>query len=276
MTTIDVFTAGPAPRTSPQPVSPRWWLSDAWQMALRNFRRIQRTPELIMFALVQPIVFILLFAFVFGGAIDVGDQTTYRQFLMPGIFVMMILFSSVSATTVTLAEDMQRGIIDRFRSMPMTQSSVLFGRTGSEVVRSGITLLVMVVMGLLVGFRFQSGIGAAIVGVALLLLFGYAFSWLGAVLGLTAPSTEAAQSAGTFWLFPFAFVSSAFVPTPSMPGWLRVYADNSPITVTVNALRDLFERGEFGTSAWLSLAWSVGILILFAPLAVYLYGRRSA
>jgi ABC transporter DrrB family efflux protein len=274
ITVADVY-AGPAVSADASSTSVRWWLSDAWQMAQRNLRRIQRTPELLLYAFIQPVMFILLFAFVFGGAIEVGG-VSYRQFLMPGIFVMMVLFSSVAATTVTLAEDMQRGIVDRFRSMPMTRSSVLVGRTGSEVVRSVIALLVMIVMGLLIGFRFEGGFAAALAGLGLLLLFGYAFSWVGAVLGLTAPTAEAAQSAGTFWLFPFAFVSSAFVPTGSMPGWLQVYADHSPVTVTVDALRAAFERGEFGSAAWQSLAWSAGILLVFAPLATMIYRRRNA
>lgn len=271
----DVFAEGPSVPTDADATKVSWWLIDAWLMAARNLRRIQRTPELLMYAVVQPVMFILLFAYVFGGAIDVegGD---YKQFLMPGIFVMMVLFSSVSATTVTLAEDMQRGIIDRFRSMPMTQSSVLVGRTASEVVRTGITVAIMIVMGLVIGFRFHGGLAYALLGIALLLLFGYAFSWLGSVLGLTAPSVEAAQSAGTFWLFPFAFVSSAFVPTQSMPGWLQVYADHSPVTVTVNALRDCFMHGTFGSDGVQSLLWSAGILIVFAPLATVLYKRRSA
>lgn len=275
ITATDVFTAGPVVPAAAGSNGVRWWLSDAGLMAVRNLRRIQRTPELIIYAFVQPVMFIVLFAYVFGGAIDVAG-TGYKQFLMPGIFVMMVLFSSVSATTVTLSEDMQRGIIDRFRSMPMTQSSVLVGRTGSELVRAAITLVVMIAMGLLIGFRFRGGASAAVAGFALLLLFGYAFSWLGAVLGLTAPSVEAAQSAGTFWLFPFAFISSAFVPTESMPGWLQAYADHSPVTVTVNALRDCFDRGELGSAAWQSVAWSVGILVVFAPLATRLYCRRSS
>ncbi|MER7004784.1 ABC transporter permease [Dactylosporangium sp. NPDC000555] len=273
VSTTGVFASGPVTRDATS-TSPRWWLSDAWQMALRNLRRIQRTPELVMYAVVQPLMFILLFAYVFGGAINVGG-VGYRQFLMPGIFVMMVLFSSVAATTVTLAEDMQRGIIDRFRSMPMTRSSVLVGRTLSELIRTLVAVVVMIIMGLVIGFRFHGGFGAAIGGFALLLLFGTAFAWIGAVLGLTAPSTEAASSAGTVWLFPFAFISSAFVPTGSMPGWLRVYADHSPVTVTVNALRDAFERGQFGSAAWQSLIWSVCLLAVFAPLATTLYARRS-
>ncbi|HEU5109516.1 MAG TPA: ABC transporter permease, partial [Micromonosporaceae bacterium] len=275
MATVDTFAAGPAVPKDATSTSARWWVSDAWQMGLRNLRRIQRTPELVLYALVQPVMFILLFAYVFGGAINVQGQGGYKQFLMPGIFVMMVLFSSVAATTVTLAEDMQRGIVDRFRSMPMTRSSVLVGRTGSEVVRSAIAVVVMTLLGLLIGFRFHGGVGAAIGGLALLLLFGYAFSWLGAMLGLTAPTAEAAQSAGTMWLFPFAFISSAFVPTASMPGWLQVYADHSPVTVTVDALRAAFDRGEFGSSAWQSLAWSIGLLVVFAPLATWIYGKRN-
>ena len=273
MATVYVFAAGPTVPDDAMSTSPKWWLSNAWQMALRNLRRIQRTPELVLYAFIQPIMFILLFAYVFGGAIAVDN---YKQFLMPGIFVMMVLFSSVAATTVTLAEDMQRGIVDRFRSMPMTRSSVLVGRTGSEVVRTLVTVIVMIILGLIIGFRFLGGFGPALAAIVLLLLFGYAFSWVGAVLGLTAPTAEAAQSAGTVWLFPFAFVSSAFVPTESMPGWLQAYANYSPVTVTVDALRGAFGSGELGAAAWQSLAWSIGLLVIFAPLATMIYRRRNA
>ncbi|WP_171116195.1 MULTISPECIES: ABC transporter permease [Streptomyces] len=251
-----------------------WWLSDAWQMALRNFRHLMRSPELVMFSLVQPVMFILLFAYVFGGAINVEDGN-YPQFLLPGILVQMVLFGSVAGTTIGIATDMERGLMDRFRSMPMSRSAVLVGRTVSEVVRNVVAVLVVVLMGLLIGFRFQGGFLPALGGVALLLLFGYALTWVGAMIGLSVPNAEAAQSAGLIWIFPFSLISSAFVPTNSMPGWLQVYADASPMTTTVNALRDLFNGNAAGTDVLLTVGWSVLLVAVFAPLATRKYSLHS-
>nr|CAJ34359.1 ABC transporter (permease subunit) [Micromonospora sp. ML1] len=251
-----------------------WWLSDAWQMALRNLRHLTRSPELVMFSLVQPVMFILLFAYVFGGAINV-EGGNYPQFLLPGILVQMVLFGSVAGTTIGISTDMDRGLMDRFRSMPMSRSAVLVGRTLSEILRNVVSMLVVVLMGLLIGFRFQGGVLSALGGLALLLLFGYALTWVGAMIGLSVPNPEAAQSAGLIWIFPFSLISSAFVPTESMPTWLRVYADASPMTATVNALRDLFNGNPPGLDVLLTVAWSVLLITIFAPLATRKYSLRS-
>lgn len=270
-TTVELQEAAvsPAPRRGIG-----WWLTSVLEMARRNLRHILRSPELVMYGLMQPVMFILLFTFVFGGAINVpgGD---YTQFLLPGIFVQLVLFGSVAGTTVGVCTDMNSGIMDRFRSMPISRSAVLVGRTVSEVLRYVVSLAVMVVVGILVGFRFLDGFLPALAGLALLLFFGYALSWLGAYVGMSSSSPEAAQSAGLIWMFPFSFISSAFVPTESMPGWLQVYANHSPMTTAVNSLRGLFNGTPVASDVIATIAWSVGILLLFATLSVRKYRSQS-
>lgn len=270
-TTVELQQAAvsPAPRRGIG-----WWLTSVLEMARRNLRHILRSPELVMYGLMQPVMFILLFTFVFGGAINVpgGD---YTQFLLPGIFVQLVLFGSVAGTTVGVCTDMNSGIMDRFRSMPISRSAVLVGRTVSEVLRYVVSLAVMVVVGILVGFRFLDGFLPALAGLALLLFFGYALSWLGAYVGMSSSSPEAAQSAGLIWMFPFSFISSAFVPTESMPGWLQVYANHSPMTTAVNSLRGLFNGTPVASDVIATIAWSVGILLLFATLSVRKYRSQS-
>ncbi|WP_433696940.1 ABC transporter permease [Nocardiopsis sp. CA-288880] len=253
-----------------------WWFTDIWLMAQRNLRRILRSPDvLVMYAVVQPVMFILLFVFVFGGAIQVpgGD---YTQFFVPGIFVQMIVFTAVAIVTVGVAEDMQRGVMDRFRSLPMSRASILIGRVTSEVLRNLIALAVMVVCGLVIGFRFQGDLGQILGGFALLLLFGFSFSWLGAVAGLLLRSVEAAQSGMLAWLFPFAFISSIYVPVESMPGWLQAYAAHSPVTLITDTLRAWFNGQDAGSSPWLSAAWSVGMVLVLLPIAVVRLRRLSS
>ncbi|MFF7243017.1 ABC transporter permease [Embleya sp. NPDC008237] len=250
-----------------------WWFSDAGEMALRNLKHLRRTPDLMMYALIQPVMFILLFRYVLGGAIDVpgGD---YGQFLLPGIFVQMVLFGSVAGTAVGVADDMSKGIMDRFRSMPVSRSAVLAGRTFSELARTLVAVVVMVVVGLLVGFRFD-GDPLPMAGAFLLLFaFGYAFSWLAALIGMAVSGPEAAQAGGTAWLFPFTFVSSVFVPVSSMPGWLRPYAEHSPVTVVVDTLRAWLGGTDAGSAGWQSLAWTLGIATICAPLAVARYRNK--
>ncbi|MFI6394632.1 ABC transporter permease [Nonomuraea sp. NPDC050547] len=254
---------------------PRWWLRDAWLMAGRNTRRIVRAPGLLlMYALIQPVVFILLFAYVFGGAIEVpgGD---YVQALIPAVFVQMILFSSIGAVAVGLAEDMRNGVMDRFRSLPMTRSSVLLGRIASEVLRGVITLTVMLGCGLLVGFRFHGSPGRIAAGFGLLLAFGFAFSWVAAWIGLMARSGEAAQGMGLVWVLPFTFVSSAFVPTATMPGPVRAFADHSPVTAMVDTLRAWFSGREAGEAALVTAVWILALTAVFMTLAVLRLRRTS-
>jgi len=251
-----------------------WWLTGMTEMAKRNIRHIVRSPELVSYGLIQPVMFILLFTYVFGGAMQVPGSD-YKQFLLPGIFVQLVLFGSVAGATVGVATDMQIGLMDRFRSMPISRSSVLVGRTTSEVLRNVVSLTVMVAVGLLIGFRFLDGIGPALGGLALLLFFGFALTWLGAYVGLLVSSPEAAQGAGLTWMFPFSFISSAFVPTETMPGWLQAYAERSPMTTMVNSLRGLFNGDPVGSDIVQTIAWSVGIIVVFAPLAVRKYRTRS-
>lgn len=274
------FAGSPDPgtetTTGPSPAHEvRGWFTDALLITQRNIKQFLRTPQLIMYSVIQPVVFILLFAYVFGGAIDVPGND-YLQFLLPGIFVQMVLFGAVGGAAVGTAEDKQRGITDRFRSLPMTRTSVPLGRAFAELARSLIAIVLMVVIAVLVGFRFEGALVMIVAGFLLLLFFGFAFSWLAAAIGMAAPNAEAAQGLGTIWLFPFTFVSSAFVPTESMPGWLRVYADHSPMTVAVDTLRAWFHGQPADGSFIACLAWSVGIIAVFLPYTVYRYSRLSS
>jgi ABC-2 type transport system permease protein/oleandomycin transport system permease protein len=252
----------------------RWWFSDAWVVTLRHVRRIPRQPDMLVFATIQPIMFIVLFVYVFGGAIGKsvpgGD---YAQFLMPGIFVQTVVFGWVAATGIGIASDMEKGIMDRFRSLPMTRTSVLLGHSVADVVRNIMTVAVMVVVGLLVGFRFEGGTLEAVAGVVLLLFFGFAFSWVAALIGLSVSSVEAAQSGGFLWLFPLTFASSAFAPVETMPAWLQAFAEHNPVTVTVDTLRGLFNGTPLGNEGWEALAWAVGVIAVFLPLSVLKFRR---
>ena len=251
-----------------------WAFADALVLAKRNLLQIPRIPEQLIFSTIQPVMFVLLFRYVFGGAINTGS-TSYVNFLMAGIFVQTVAFGSV-ATGIGLAEDLQRGLVDRFRSLPMSRSAVLTGRTIADLVRNLFVVLVMLIVGLLVGFRPQGSPLGWLAGAGLMLSFGYAISWLAATIGLLVRSVEAAQSAGFIWLFPLTFASSAFVPTSSMPGWLRNFANNQPVTLVVDTVRAFVLDRPVGSEGWQALLWCVGILIVFVPLAVWAYGRRTA
>ena len=252
-----------------------WALSDGLVLAKRNLVQIPRIPELLVFATIQPVMFVLLFRYVFGGAIDVGGGTSYVNFLMAGIFVQTVAFGSVS-TGVGLAEDLQRGLVDRFRSLPMSRSAVLTGRTVADLVRNAFTVAVMLFVGLLVGFRPEAGVAGWTAAIGLLLLLSFAFSWVGAAIGLLVRSVEAAQSAGFIWLFPLTFASSAFVPTDGMVGPLRAFANNQPITQIVDAVRGFLLGQPVGSAGWQAFAWCAGILLVFVPLSVSLYRRTTA
>ena len=252
-----------------------WALADGLVLAKRNLVQIPRVPELLVFATIQPVMFVLLFRYVFGGAIDVGGGTSYVDFLMAGIFVQTVAFGSMT-TGIGLAEDLQKGLVDRFRSLPMSRSAVLTGRTVADLARNAFVILVMLVVGLLVGFRPEAGVTGWAAAICLLLLFSFAFSWIAATIGLLVRSVEAVQQASFIWLFPLTFASSAFVQTDGMPGWLRAFADNQPITQVVDAVRGLLLDRPVGSAGWLALAWCVGILLVFVPLSVSLYRRVAA
>jgi len=248
-------------------------LSDSAVITKRNLIKVKRVPDLVVFATLSPIMFVLLFRYVFGGAIATPGES-YVNYLMPGIFAQTVAFGAV-ASGIGLAEDLRRGIIDRFRSLPMARSAVLVGRTVSDLVRNFAVVMVMYIVGLLVGFRPEGSITAQVLAFLLLLLTSFAFSWIGVVIALSMKTVEAVQSAGFIWLFPLTFASSAFVPTDSMPTWLQVFADNQPFTIVVNAVRALFLDQPVGNYVWLTLAWMIGIAAVMIPLATRQYRRRN-
>jgi ABC-2 type transport system permease protein/oleandomycin transport system permease protein len=249
----------------------RMAISDTLVLAKRNFLRIPRAPDLLLAFTVQPIMFVLLFAYVFGGAIPTPGHS-YIDFLIPGILVQTMAFGGF-VTAMGIAEDLRKGLVDRFRSLPMARSAVLAGRTLADVATNAISITVMLVVGVIIGFGFESTLLHVVAGILLLLLFGYAFSWVFAFIGLTSSSPEAAQSLGFILIFPLTFVSSAFVPPETMPAALRWFAEWNPFSTTVNAIRALFIGDPAGNSVWGAVAWSLGIAAFFAFLAVTKYKR---
>ncbi|WP_371665125.1 ABC transporter permease [Streptomyces sp. NBC_01241] len=250
---------------------------DSWVIARRNLRRMARIPEIVVFGLMQPVMFVLLFSYVMGGAIRVPGGG-YREFLMAGIFAQTVTFA-VAGASAGIAEDVTKGLVDRFRSLPMARSAVLAGRTLADAVQTAFILLVLAMVALLVGWRVHHGVLQALGAFVLLLLLGYAFSWIGALIGLSVRSPEAATSAGLIWLFPLTFLSNAFVPVNTMPGWLQAIAYWNPFSATVQACRKLFGNpGADGGHSWpmrhpveASTLWSLLILALFSWLSVRKY-----
>jgi ABC-2 type transport system permease protein/oleandomycin transport system permease protein len=228
----------------------------------------------MFFSAVQPVMFVLLFRYVFGGSIQTPG-TEYVNYLMPGIFVQVVLFGG-ALTAVGLATDLKEGVIDRFRTLPMARSAVLAGRTLADLVRNVFVVILMVGVGLLVGFRFHGSAAADVGALLLVLAFGYAFSWVFAAVGLAVKDPETAQVAGFIPLFPLVFASSAFVPVANMPGWLQAFANNQPVSVTVNSARSLLSGVSASHWLWQSIAWSLGIFVVFVVLAVRIYGRTSS
>lgn len=248
-------------------------ISDISVMVRRNLLRYRRLPQLIVFSFIQPIMFVLLFAYVFGGAIKTPG-VNYINYLLPGILVQTVLFGSMM-TGVGLADDLSRGMIDRFRSLPMVRSAVLAGRTISEVIRNIFVFILMTLVGLAIGFRIEHGLPEFGMAMLLTLFFGFAFSWISATIGLSLKSVETAQTAGFVWVFPLAFASSIFVPIQSMKGFIRVFAEHNPITYTVNSVRGLALGTPIGNDIWYALLWIAGILVLFIPLAIRSYRKIS-
>ena len=257
------------------PSGPAWLLRDSWTEAVRHLRAMPRNPELLVFATVQPVMFILLFVYVFGGSITVPGYPDYTQYLIPGIFAQTVLFGS-SFTGVGLAEDLSKGIIDRLRSLPMYQSGVLIGRTMSDVARNLLTFVVMLLVAFAVGFRIEGTVVEALAATLLLLFFSYAFSWIQAWVGLSVGSVEAANSAGFLWMFPLTFVSSAFVDPQSMPSWLEPIAEANPFTKVTDATRALYNGRSAGNDAWIAFAWAVGIIVVFAWLSARKFARSAS
>ena len=219
--------------------------------------RIPRAPDLLLSFTVQPIMFVLLFVYVFGGAIQTPGFD-YVDFLMPGIIVQTMAFGGF-VTALALADDMKKGLIDRFRSLPMARSAVLAGRTLADIATNLLSIFIMLAVGLLVGFSFDANVVEIVAGIGLLLLFGYAFSWVFAYLGLTASSPESAQALGFMAIFPLTFASSAFVPVESMPDWLQAFAEVNPFTVMTDAIRALWLDAPAGDNVWLATVWSLGL-----------------
>ena len=265
-------------RPAPTHATAMTWIADSWQMVKRNLIHIRRTPELLLDVTLSPIMFVLLFNFVFGGAIKVGGQGgasgQYINFLMAGIFVQTIAFAGIY-TGVLLANDLKSGMIDRFRSLPMAQSSVLTGRTLTDLLRATLAVAIMWIVGMLVGFRPSGGVLGAAGAIGVMLLFGFALSWVGVAMGALVRTPEALQGIIFAAVFPLTFVSSAFVPTQSMPGWLAWFADRQPMTLVINAVRSLTLQGSAGPSAIPAILWSLGILAVCFPLGLWLYGRRT-
>jgi ABC-2 type transport system permease protein/oleandomycin transport system permease protein len=246
-------------------------IGDSLAMAGRNLTVIWRTPQLLVFTAIQPILFVLMFTYVFGGAISVPG-IPYVDYLMPGVFVQVVTFGAVN-TGIGLAEDLHAGIIERFRSLPMARSAVLTGRTLSDLVRNVLVVLLMTAVGFTVGFRIHTNVLAFVAGLLILLLFSFALSWLFVIVGLRAPNAETAQAMAFPVLLPLVFASSAFVPVSTMPGWLQVFAEHQPVTATVNAVRALTIGGPTTTYVLTALAWSIGMIIAFAPAGVRTYRK---
>jgi ABC-2 type transport system permease protein/oleandomycin transport system permease protein len=246
-----------------------------------------RSPQLLVFSTIQPVIFVLMFRYVFGGAISTGS-IPYVDYLMPGIFAQTVAFGAIG-TGIGLAEDLSKGLVERFRSLPMARSAVLVGRSASDLIRNVFVVLLMVAVGFAVGFRIHAGLLRLALGVAVLLVFGFALSWLFAIIGLATRNAEATQAAAFPLMAPLVFASSAFVPVGSMPGWLQPFARNQPLSITIAAIRRLVLGGtvspkQYATlgingSAWglvlQSVLWSAGIVAVFAPLAVARYRRAS-
>ncbi|WRZ84037.1 ABC transporter permease [Streptomyces sp. NBC_01022] len=250
-------------------------------MARRNLIRMTRIPEVVLFGLIQPIMFVVLFSYVFGGSMNIAgstDPVVYRNFLMAGIFAQTVTFATAGAGA-GIADDMHKGLVDRFRSLPMARGAVLTGRTLADLVQTMFTVLVLTIVALMVGWRIHEGIPKALGAFGLLLLLGYAFSWIGALIGLSVRTPEAATSGGLIWLFPVTFISNAFVDSSQMAGWLQPIADWNPFSATVQACRVLFGNPGVSTSdawpmqhpVWASLIWSVVIIVVFRTLAVRKY-----
>jgi ABC-2 type transport system permease protein/oleandomycin transport system permease protein len=256
-------------------VRARWAMSDALAITRRNLLVWFRVPAYIFFTVIQPVIFVLMFRYVFGGAIHINNVPGgYVTFLMPGIIAQTAAFACFG-TAIALAQELQKGVIDRLRSMPMARSAVLIGRLVADTLRMTVTILVVVGVGYAVSFRFHNGAGPAILMVVLAIVLGIACCVIAAFTGLAIKDEESVQAFGLIWLFPLTFLSSAFVPISSMPGWLQAFANNQPITFVVNTMRALAIGGPIEANLWKSIAWLAGIFIVFVPLAVRAYKRAG-
>jgi ABC transporter DrrB family efflux protein len=248
-------------------------LGDTLVLAQRNLVRIVRAPDLLTAYTVQPIMFVLLFVYVFGGAIQVPSEfDNYADFLIPGIVIQNIAFGGF-ATALGLVDDLNRGLIDRFRSLPMARSAVLAGRTVADIATNTLSLTIVVVVGLIVGFAFNESVPSILLGLILALMIGYAFSWVFAYIGLISSSPESANAFGFMAIFPLTFISSAFVPPDTMPGVLEAFAEANPFTTWVDALRSLWQGTPAGSDVWLGFVWAIVIAVAFAIISTAKYRR---
>ncbi|HEY6624081.1 MAG TPA: ABC transporter permease [Acidimicrobiales bacterium] len=252
----------------------RYGVMDMVTLTRRDVMVWTRNPAFLVFAIVQPVMFVLLFRYVFGGAINVDVPGGYVNFLMPGIIAQSAAFASFG-TAIALARQIQRGVIDRFRSMPMARSGVLLGRLIADTARLTLTVLVILAVGYAVGFRFENGVGPAILMVVLGIVFGVAICTISAYVGLAIKDEESVGSFGLIWLFPLTFISAAFVPVASMPDWLQAFAKNQPVTIVIDEMRALALGGPLAEHGWQSALWLAGIFAVFVPLAVRAYRRTS-
>jgi ABC transporter DrrB family efflux protein len=253
----------------------RWAISDALVITRRNLLVWMRVPAYLVFTVVQPVIFVLLFRYVFGGAIHAPGAGGYVSYLMPGIIGQTAAFATF-ATAIALAQEAKKGVIDRFRAMPMARSAVLAGRLIADSIRMLIVILVIVGVGYAVGFRFQNGVAGAVGMVLLAEAFGVTVCAVSAFIGLAIKDEESVQAFGLIWLFPLTFVSSAFVPIATMPSWLQAFANNQPVTLVINAMRAMALGGPafpLNPALWESLLWLAGVLCVFVPLAVWSYRR---
>ncbi|HSW41113.1 MAG TPA: ABC transporter permease [Patescibacteria group bacterium] len=258
-------------------------ITDSLIITWRNLKRIPRIPELAIFGILESIMFVLLFAFVFGGAIPLPDGGSYREFLMPGIFAQTIVFAAAT-TAIGMADDVHKGIIDRFRSLPMARSAVLSGRTLSDVVYNGGILIVLMVSGFAVGWTVNTGVAELLAGYGLLLLVAFAMAWLGVWLGLSVPSVEVGNLVAVTAIFPITFISNVFVPPQALPTWLQPIAEWNPVSTLTATLRELwgnpnpFVHGDslaVTNPALVTVIWVVAIVVVFGALGVRRYQRMS-
>jgi ABC transporter DrrB family efflux protein len=244
-------------------------VSDIIVMTRRNVLRYVRVPQLLVFNAVLNVVLLLLFNYVFGGAIDTGGMK-YIQYFLPGFLAQTVVFGSTQVS-VGIAEDLAKGLIDRFRSLPMARSAFLTGRVLADAIRYAILITLMLIIGGAIGFRFENGAGPVIGGIALIILFGFALTWVGVFIGTSVKDTETAQIAGFAWVFPLVFASSLYVPVATMPSWLQVFAKINPVTAMVDTMRALSLGTSVSASLWKILAWEAGLILVFVPLAVRRY-----
>jgi ABC transporter DrrB family efflux protein len=250
-----------------------WTISDIWEMAKRNLIRYSRQPVLIGVTFIQPVMFVLLFVYVFGGAIQTPGGS-YVNYLIPGIIIQAVLFGAVQ-TGVGLSEDMKKGLIDRFRSLSMSRSAVMAGRVTADLVRNVFVLAIIMGIGYAVGFGVQTSFGEALLALVLALAFSFAMMWIMAVIGLLVKNAETTQVGTMVITFPLVFVSSAFVPVETMPDWLQAIANINPVTVTVDAIRGLLITGQYTPDLWQALIWIGVLLLVFIPSAINLYQRST-